>query len=79
MVIEDSDGGGADVAGTTGGASGVVGGAKDVASGMGTVGGVVGAGGMISIGISAYCACGGCSSLGGFGGACISGAIGGAT
>ena len=60
----------------------MVGGAKDVASGMGTVGGVVGAGGMISIGISAYCACyacGGCSSLGGFGGAGISEVPGGAT
>ena len=79
MVIEDSDGGGADVAGMTGGVSRVVGGAEDVALGMSTIEGAIGAGGMISIGISAYCACGGCSSLGGFGGACISGAIGGAT
>ena len=62
MVIEDLDGGGADVAGTTGGASGVVGGAEDIASGVGTVEGAVGAGGMISVGISAYCACGGYSS-----------------
>ena len=31
MVIEDSNGGGADVAGTTGGASRVVGGVEDVA------------------------------------------------
>ena len=37
MVIEDSDGGGADVAGTTSGASGVVGVAENVASGVGTV------------------------------------------
>ena len=82
MVIEDSDGGGADVVGTTSGASWVVGGAKDVASGMGTVGGVVGAGGMISIGISAYCACyacGGCSSCGSSRGAGISEVPGGTT
>ena len=49
MVIEDSDGGGADVAGTADGASGIVGGAEDVTSGVGTIG----AGGMISAGISA--------------------------
>ena len=79
QVIEDSDGGGADVASTTGGASGVVGGAKDVASGIGTVGGVVGAGSMISIGILAYCAYGGCSSCGNSGGVGIFGAPGGAT
>ena len=75
MVIKDSNGGGADVAGTTGGASRVVGGAEDVALGVGTVEGVVGAVGMISIGISTYCACyayGGCSSCGGSGGAGIS-------
>ena len=68
MVIEDSDGGGADVAGTADGASGIVGGAEDVTSGVGTIG----AGGMIFVGISAcyaYCACGSCSSCGGSGGA----------
>ena len=59
MVIEDSDGGGDDVAGTTGRASRVVGRADDVASGVGTVEGAAGAGGMISVGILAYCACGG--------------------
>ena len=82
MVIKDSDGGGADVASTTGGYSGMVGEAKDAASGMGTVECAAGVGGMISIGISAcyaYCACGGCSSCGGSGGAGISGAPGGAT
>ena len=82
MVIEDSDGGDADVAGTTGGASRVVGGAEDVASGMGTVEGTAGAGGMISVGISACCAYyayGGCSSYGGCRGAGISGAPRGAT
>ena len=72
MVIEDSDGEGANVAGTTGGALGVVGGAEDVASGMGTIKGAAGAGGMISIGISTYCACGGCSSCSGSRGAGIS-------
>ena len=51
MVIEYSDGGGANVAGTTGGASGVVGGAEDVTSSMGTIGGAAGVGGMISISI----------------------------
>ena len=56
QVIEDSDGGGADVAGTTGGASGVVGGAEDVASSVGTIGDAVEAGGMIFVGISACCA-----------------------
>ena len=79
MVIEDSDGGGDDVAGTTGRASRVVRRADDVALGVGTVEGAVGAGGMISVGISAYCACGDCSSCGGFGGVGISGAPGGAT
>ena len=82
MVIEDSDGGGVEVVSTTGGASGVVGGAKDVTLSVGTIEGVAGAGGMISVGISAYCACcpyGGCSSYGGSRGACISRAPGGAT
>ena len=79
MVIEDSDGGGgADVAGTTDGASEVVGGAEDVASGMGNVKGAAWAGGMISVSISSCCAYGGCSSCGGSGGAGISGAPGGA-
>ena len=64
MVIVDSDEGGADVAGTTGGVSGVIGGAEDVASGMGTVEGAVGAGDMISAGISTCCACCGYSSYG---------------
>ena len=73
MVIEDSDGGGDDVTGTTGGTSGVVGGAEDVASGVGTIEGAVGAGGMISVGISA------CYAYGGSRGAGISGAPGGAT
>ena len=75
MVIEDSDGGGADVASTTGGASEVVGQAEDVASDVGTIEGAARAGGMISIGISTCCACyayGGCSSCGGSGGAGIS-------
>ena len=52
MVIVDWDGGGADVAGTTGGVSGVVEGAEDVASVVGTVEGTVRVGGMISVGIS---------------------------
>ena len=43
MVIDDSNGGGADVTSTIGGASGVVRGAEDVASGMSIVEGVVGA------------------------------------
>ena len=64
MVIVDSDGGGVDVVGTTGGVSGVIGGAEDVASSMGTVEGAVGAGDMISAGISACCACCGYSSCG---------------
>ena len=64
MVIVDSDGGGADVAGTTGGVPRVVGGVEDVASSMGIVEGAAGAGGMISVGISAYCACCGYSSCG---------------
>ena len=79
MVIVDSDGRGADVAGTTGGVSGVVGGAEDVALSMGTVEGVVGTSGMIFVGISACCACGGCLSCGGSRGVDISGALGGAT
>ena len=79
MVIKDSDGGGADVAGITSGASGVVGRAKDVASGVGTIKGAAGVGGMIFVGISAYCACGGCSSCGNSGGIGISGAPGGVT
>ena len=49
--MEDSDGGGVDVAGTTGGASGVVGGAKNVTSGVGTVGDAARAGSMISVSI----------------------------
>ena len=57
----------------------MVGGAEDVASGMGIIEGATGAGGMISVGISARCACGGCSSYGNSGGAGISGAPGGAT
>ena len=80
MVIEDSDGGGgADVAGTTGGALRVVGGAEDVASGVGTIEGAVGAGGMISVGISTCCAYDDCSSYGGSGRVGISGAPRGAT
>ena len=82
MVIEDSDGGGVDVAGTISGASRIVGEAEDIASGMGTIEGVVGASGMISIGISACCACyayGGCLSCGGSGSAGISEVPGGAT
>ena len=82
MVIDDSNGGGADVTSTIGGASGVVRGAEDVASGVGTVEGAAGAGGMIFVGILAYCACcacGGCSSCGSSEGAGISGAPGGAT
>ena len=79
MVIDDSNGRGVNIADTTGGASRVIGGAEDVALGVGTVEGAVGAGGMISVGISAYCACGDCSSCGGFGGVGISGAPGGAT
>ena len=79
MVIVDSDGRGADVAGTTGGVLGVVGGAEDVASSMGIVEGAAGASGMISIGILACCAYGGCSSYGNSGGVGIVGALGGAT
>ena len=37
MVIVDLDGGGANVAGMTGGVSRVVGGAEDVASSVGTI------------------------------------------
>ena len=79
MMIEDSDGEGADVAGITSGASGVVGGAENVASGVGTIKGAAGVGGMIFVGISACCACGGCLSCGGSRGVDISGALGGAT
>ena len=64
MVIVDSDGGGADVAGMTGGVPRMVGEAEDVASGVGIVEGVAGAGGMISVGISACCACCGYLSCG---------------
>ena len=60
MVIIDSDEGGADVAGTTGGVPRVVGGAKDVASGVSTIEGTTGVGSMIFVGISAYCGCYGC-------------------
>ena len=76
MVIVESDGRGADVAGTTGGVLGMMEGVEDVASGMGTIEGAAGAGGMISIGISTYCACGGCSSSSIFRGAGIAGASG---
>ena len=67
MVIEDSDGGGVDVAGTIGGALGVVGGAEDVALGVGTVKGAVEAGGMIFVSILAYRAYGGSRGAGIFG------------
>ena len=79
MVIEDLDGGGADVAGTTGGALGVVRRAEDVASSVGIAEGATRVGGMISVGILACCAYDGCSSYGGSGGASISRALGGAT
>ena len=79
MVIEDSDGKGTDVVGTTGGASGVVSGAEDVASSVGTVEGAAWAGGIISIGISTCYTCVGCSSCGNSGGAGIYEALGGAT
>nr|CAN70663.1 hypothetical protein VITISV_008107 [Vitis vinifera] len=79
MVIEDSDGRGIDVAGTIGGASGMVGGAEDVALSVGTVECVAGVGGMIFVDISACCAYGGCLSYGGSGGAGISRASGGTT
>ena len=79
MVIKDSDGGGVDVASTTGGTSRVVGGVEDVALGMGTIKGAAEAGGMISIGISTCCAYGGCSSYGDSRGAGISRAHRGAT
>ena len=64
MVIEDSDGGGADVAGTTSRVLGMVKGADDVASGVSTIEGTVGAGAMISIGISTYCGSSGCGISG---------------
>ena len=79
MVIVDSDGGGADVAGMTGGVLGVVGGAKDVASSVGIIEGAARAGGMISVGISACCACCGCSSYGNSGCDGLVRALGGAT
>ena len=59
MVIKDSDGGGVDVASTTGGTSRVVGGVEDVTLGMGTIKGAAEAGGMIFVGILACYACGG--------------------
>ena len=74
MVIVDSDGGGADVVGTPGGVSGVVGEVKDVASGVVTIEGAVVADDMIFVGISTYCAC-----CGIFGCAGLVGALGGAT
>nr|CAN60976.1 hypothetical protein VITISV_016845 [Vitis vinifera] len=64
MVIVDSSGEGADVAGTTGGVPGVVGGAEDVASGVSTVEGAARAGGMISVGISACCGYSSCGISG---------------
>ena len=79
MVIDDSNGRGVNIADTTGGASRVVGGAEDVALGVGTIEGAAGVGGMIFVGISACCACGGCLSCGGSRGVDISGALGGAT
>ena len=54
-------------------------GVEDVASGVGTVEGAVGAGSMISIGILACCACGGCSFCGNSRGAGIYEAPGDAT
>ena len=79
MVIVDSNGEGADVAGTTGGVPRVVGGVEDVASSMGIVEGATGASDMISVGISAYCGYYGCSSCGIFGCAGLAEAPGGAT
>ena len=79
MVIVDSDGGGADVAGTTGGVLGVVRRAEDVASGVGTVEGAAGEGGMVSTGILAYCGYCGYSSYGNSRGAGLARAPGGAT
>ena len=79
MVIVDSDGGGADVAGMTGGVPRVVGEAEDVASGVGIVEGAAGAGGMISVGISTYCGYYGCSSCGISGCVGLAGAPGNAT
>ena len=79
MVIIDSDEGGADVAGTTGGVPRVVGGAKDVASGVSTIEGAAGAGPMISVGISACCAYYGYSSCVNSGCTGLAGALGGAT
>ena len=55
MVIEDSDGGGVDIAGTIGGASRMVGEVEDIASGVGTIEGVVGASGMIYRYLSLLC------------------------
>ena len=79
MVIVDSDGGDADVAGTNGGVPRVVGGVEDVALGMVIVKGAAGAGGMISVGISTYCGYYGCSSCGISGCVGLAGAPGGAT
>ena len=79
IVIEDSEEGGADVVGTTGGALGVVGGAEDVASGMGIVEGATGESDMIFAGILACCDYCGCSSCGIFGCAGLAEAPGGAT
>ena len=53
VVIDDSDGGGTDVAGTIGGASRVVGRAEDVALSVGTVECAAGVDGMIFVDISA--------------------------
>ena len=74
MVIVNSDGGGADVAGTTGRVLEVVERAEDVTSGVSTVEGVVEAGAMISVGISTYCTCCGCSSYGIYGCSGLAGA-----
>ena len=79
MVIVDSDGGDADVAGTNGGVPRVVGGVEDVALGMVTIKGAAGAGGMISVGILTCCGYCGCSSCGISGCASLAGAPGGAT
>ena len=66
MTIVDSDGWGADVAGTTGGVLEVVGGVDDVALGVSPIEGIAGACVMISVGIwacygSSGCAISGCS------------------
>ena len=64
MVIVDSDGGDADVAGTNGGVPRVVGGVEDATLGMVTVKGAAWAGGMISVGISACCGYSSCGISG---------------